>query len=46
MTPRVIDSVVVKAMRLHGGIGVSWELPFTSYLMAGHIVSACFSVCT
>jgi len=38
MTPKVIDSVVTKAMRLHGGMGVSWELPFVTLLMAGHVM--------
>ena len=37
MVPKVIDIVVTHAMRLHGGLGVSWELPFTRYLMSGHV---------
>merc|ERR1719261_1771106 len=34
--PKVIDSVVTKAMRMHGGLGVSWELPFMNYMMGGY----------
>ena len=36
--PWVIDSVCVKAMRMHGGLGVSWELPLMDFVMAGHVM--------
>ena len=25
-------------MRLHGGLGLSWELPFLNWVTAGHIM--------
>ena len=37
--PVVIDTVVKHAMRIHGGLGISWELPFPRYLMSGVIMS-------
>lgn len=38
MTPKVIGSIVTKAARLHGGLGLSWELPLASYMLSGHIM--------
>ena len=38
MTPRVIESVAGKAMRMHGGLGVSWDLPLVGYVMSGHVM--------
>jgi len=38
MTPRVIASICTKAMRLHGGIGLSWEMPLLGYVLSGHVM--------
>jgi alkylation response protein AidB-like acyl-CoA dehydrogenase len=37
LTRAVCSQVCVHAMRIHGGLGVSWELPLLNYVMAGHI---------
>ena len=37
--PVVINTVVKHAMRIHGGLGISWELPFQRYLMSGITMS-------
>ena len=37
--PHVIGIVCTNSMRLHGGLGVSWELPLLGMVTAGHIMS-------
>merc|ERR1711879_392041 len=36
-TTQVIESIVRKAMRLHGGLGLSWDLPLSDYLFTGFV---------
>merc|ERR1711968_409822 len=38
MVPQVIHTVCTNSMRMHGGLGISWELPLLGYVTAGHIM--------
>lgn len=37
MTPKVISNIVTKSMRLHGGVGLSWEMPLHEMLWVGQV---------
>ena len=39
MVPQVIGIVCTNSMRMHGGLGISWELPLLGMVTAGHIMS-------